>query len=272
MGRTREEKAPPRIPMLVFEDPRLGTSDAGRIAERLGVPFTRDAEETDDAELVLRMDETGLSLIGGGQVLRGDFTRLIPRISKENLPGELLVRAARIRGTEHPVAVDATAGLGEDAFLLAAAGFEVRMFEYDPVIAALLADALTRAAGHPALRDAAARMTLLEEDSVQALRALPFVPNVVLLDPMFPERRKSALVKKKFQLLHLLERPCGDEEGLLRAAFAAHPEKVIVKRPLKGPFLAGVRPGYSLSGKAIRYDCLIPPETPASRPQNGAEQ
>ena len=47
---------------------------------------------------------------------------------------------------EHPRAVDATAGLGEDSLLLAAAGFEVTLCEADPVIAVLLEDALTRAA------------------------------------------------------------------------------------------------------------------------------
>ena len=65
-------------------------------------------------------------------------------------------------------------------------------------------------------------------------------------------------MKKKFQLLHRLERPCDDEDALLRAAVAAGPRKVVVKRPVKGPFLAGVKPSYSLAGKAVRYDCIVP--------------
>ena len=195
-------------------------------------------------------------------VLRADFTRLLPRLRPDRLGRELLVRAARVRGVEAPTAVDATAGLGEDSLLLAAAGFSVTMFEKDPVIAALLRDALERAANEPQLAGIVARMTLVEGDSVAGLRELGFSPDVVFLDPMFPERTKSAAVKKKFQLLHHLERPCDNEEELLDAALAAHPRKVVIKRPLKGPRLAGAKPSHSLAGKAVRYDVLVPPPGP----------
>ena len=97
-------------------------------------------------------------------------------------------------------------------------------------------------------------------DSIEALRALATPPDVVYLDPMFPERRKSAAVKKKFQLLHRLERPCEDSEGeeLLAAAIAARPRKVVVKRPVKGPYLANVKPSHSVAGKVVRYDVIVP--------------
>ena len=209
--------------------------------------------------LELRRDDEGLALVGGGMVLRADFARLLPRLRADRLGRELLVRAARVRGTEAPTAVDATAGLGEDSLLLAAAGFTVTMFEKDPVIAALLRDALERAANDPQLTGVVARMTLVEGDSVAGLRALGFSPDVVFLDPMFPERTKSAAVKRKFQLLHHLERPCDNEEELLHAALTACPRKVVVKRPPKGSWLAGVKPSHSLAGKAVRYDVIVPP-------------
>jgi len=158
-----------------------------------------------------------------------------------------------------PTAVDATAGLGQDSLLLAAAGFTVTMFESDPVIAALLQDALDRAATDPRLEGLVARMTLVRADSIAALPMVSPVPDVVYLDPMFPERTKSAAVKKKFQLLHHLESPCEDQEELLRAALLAHPRKVVVKRPVKGPHLAGVKPSHTVAGKAVRYDCIVPP-------------
>lgn len=85
-------------------------------------------------------------------------------------------------------------------------------------------------------------------------------PAVVYLDPMSPARRKSAAVKNKFQLLHHLESPCEDAETLLQAALSARPRKVVVKRPPKGPHLAGVKPSYALSGKAVRYDVIALPE------------
>ena len=216
-------------------------------------------ETTLAAGLELRRDADGLALAGGGMVLRADFSALLPRLRPDRLGRELLVRAARVRGVEAPTAVDATAGLGEDSLLLAAAGFTVTMFEKDPVIAALLRDALERAAANPELAPVAARMTLVEGDSVAGLRDLGFSPDVVFLDPMFPERTKSAAVKKKFQLLHHLERPCDNEAELLGAALTAHPRKVVIKRPPRGPLLAGAKLSYQVAGKAVRYDVIVPP-------------
>ena len=218
-----------------------------------------DSNRLGDKGVELRRDAEGLALVGDGMVLRADFARLLPRLRPDRLGRELLVRAARVRGAEAPTAVDATAGLGEDSLLLAAAGFAVTMFEQDPVIAALLRDALERAANEPQLASVVARMTLIEGDSVAGLRELGFSPDVVFLDPMFPERTKSAAVKKKFQLLHHLERPCDNEDELLDAALAARPRKIVIKRPPKGPWLAGVKPSHSLAGKAVRYDVIVPP-------------
>ncbi len=207
-----------------------------------------------------RCDDGALALIGDGMVLRADLARLLPRLRADRLGRELLVRAARVRGVAAPTAVDATAGLGEDSVLLAAAGFTVTLYERDPVIAALLRDGLERAANEPQLADAVGRMRPVEGDSVAGLRSLDFTPDVVFLDPMFPARTKGAAVKKKFQLLHQLERPCADEAELLDAALAAHPRKVVIKRPPKGAWLAGVKPSHSLTGKAVRYDVIVPPQ------------
>ena len=199
----------------------------------------------------------GLALSDGKNTVCGDFSRLLPRIRRGNLAGEHLVRAVKLKGVERPLVVDATAGLGEDSFLLAAAGCRVLLYEKDPVIAALLRDAWERAKRDPETSEIAERMTVIEGDSVAALPTLDPPPDVVLLDPMFPERRKTALVKKKFQLLHLLERPCENERELLDAAFAAKPKRIVIKRPAKGPCLAGVKPSYSLDGSAVRFDCIV---------------
>ena len=199
----------------------------------------------------------GLALSDGKNTVCGDFSRLLPRIRRGNLSGEHLVRAVKLKGVERPLVVDATAGLGEDSFLLAAAGCRVLLYEKDPVIAALLRDAWERAQRDPETSEIAERMTVIEGDSVAALPTLDPPPDVVLLDPMFPERRKTALVKKKFQLIHQLERPCENERELLDAAFAAKPKRIVIKRPAKGPCLAGVKPSYSLDGSAVRFDCIV---------------
>lgn len=233
-------------------------------------------EEID--EIHLMYDCYGLSLVGKGQVFRGDYSGMLRRLSVNNLRSELLVKASKIKDNDSPLVIDATAGMGEDSLLLAAAGFRVRMYERNPVIAALLEDTLKRAGEDPQLSDAVSRMEVICGDSIEALKQIAEQsemmagqmkgktektgttcekPDVVYLDPMFPERQKSALVKKKFQLIHMLENPCSDEEEMLGAAIAARPHKIVIKRPLKGPFLSDIKPGFSLAGKAIRYDCIV---------------
>lgn len=232
---------------------------AQELAERLGVAVAPAGATAATGGMRLLVGEKGLSLEGDGMSLAADLSRMVPRLRPGNLGRELVVRAARIRGATGPLtAVDATAGMGEDSLLLAAAGFSVTLFERDPVICALLGDALVRATANPALAEAVSRMELRGEDSVPALPALGFKPDVVLLDPMFPERRKSASVKKKAQLLQRLERPAQDEAAMLDAAIKARPRKVVIKRPLKGTFLAGAKPAYQIAGKAVRYDVLVP--------------
>lgn len=224
--------------------------------------FDEACEMAEAVGLSLRETPAGLVLTDGDMELSADLSRMIPRLSQNALSRELLVRAARVRGEEAPLAVDATAGFGEDSLLLAAAGFTVELFECNPVIAVLLQDGLSRAALVPELAEPASRMRVHVGDSIQGLAALGedgVCPDVVYLDPMFPGRTKSAAVKKKFQLLHHLEQPCADEDALVRAALAAATRKVVVKRPIKGPLLAGLKPSSQLKGKAVRYDILIPP-------------
>ena len=268
--------------MMIYSESGTFLDTARMLSERLRVPYTIDKSELeafiseagtgipsvpdDDSEksakekpLYLKLDESGLSLTDGNLSLRGDFTANVSRLKRSNLERELLVKCAKLKDLDHsPVIIDATAGMGEDSLLLAASGFNVILYEYDPVIASLLEDSLRRAAMDPFLKEIVSRMELHIESSIEAMKNMEHSPDVVLLDPMFPARTKSALVKKKFQLLQQLERPCSDENELFNAALQAKPRKIVIKRPLKGPFLAGIKPDYSLSGKAIRYDCILP--------------
>lgn len=230
----------------------------GEAARRLREKFDTAAPGGDG--LTLRLDGEGLSLVSEGQALRGDFAHMLSRLKQANLSKELLVRAARIKAPEGPLtAVDATAGLGEDSLLLAAAGFHVTLYERNPVVYELLRDALERAAFMPELAEAVGRMELVHGDSIRGMADMDTPPHVILLDPMFPERQKSALVKKKLQMIQKLETPCADEEELLLAAMEAGPKKLIVKRPPKGPYLAGIKPDHSIEGKAVRFDCFVSP-------------
>ncbi len=200
----------------------------------------------------------GVALTDGRNSMQGDFTKMLPRLRYNNLTHETVVKAAKGKNIpENARILDATAGMGEDSLLLAAAGFQMTLCEYNPVIAALLRDTLERSADIPELTETVSRMQLLEEDSTEVMKAAAGTYDVILLDPMFPERKKSGLVKKKFQLLQQLETPCSTEEELLEAAIAAAPKRIMIKRPMKGPNLAGRKPSYSLKGKSIRYDVIV---------------
>ena len=208
--------------------------------------------------LSLQQNAEGLTLTDGELSIMVDFREMLPRLKQSNLQREMLVKAARIKGQPMPqTLIDATAGFGEDSLILAAAGFQVQLYEFDEVIAVLLKDGMERALEIPELKEAVGRMKLVCGDSTEGMKKLDFKPDIVLLDPMFPARQKSALIKKKFQLIQRLESPCSTEEQLLDAALAADPKRIVIKRPLKGPYLADRKPSYSLEGKAIRYDCFV---------------
>lgn len=244
--------------LAVFAEKEDERERAIALAERLHIDCLTDYTQKENYSLLLLYGENGLELSDGKNRMVGDYTRLIPRLRENNLNGELIVKASGIKKLSRPcMAVDATAGMGEDSLLLAAAGFDVWLFEYDPIIAALLEDTLLRSREIPGLGDIVARMHLKQGNSIEEMGKLTFCPDMILLDPMFPQRSKSGLVKKKFQLLHHLEKPCDNEEDLLKAAMESGPGRIVIKRPAKGPFLAGVKPDFSLQGKAIRCDCIL---------------
>lgn len=243
------------MPMKIICDNPEYKNDLSRISETLFLEPVSGTEKIPEEEVYLSFDEGGLSLRSGSLSYRGDFSEMERRVRNGLYQHELLVKAAKLKEKgAHPLALDLTAGMGNDAFLLAAAGFQVIMIEHDPVIAALLRDALRRGRKEEALSGIISRMTLLEGDSLQEIAGIPETPDIIYLDPMFPERKKTGLVKKKFQLLHKLEKPCENGEELLWAALRKRPQRVIIKRPANGPTLGGMKPDWSLQGGQIRYD------------------
>ena len=225
---------------------------AESFAERIGVPLVDKPGE----QLSILFDEKGVSLLGYGMRYQGDFSQMLRRVTNGRLQHEMLVRASR-SAEKGLRAIDATAGMGEDSFLLAAYGYEVTMYEQNPVIALLLKDAIHRAGKNVLLQDIVNRMQLIEGNSMEHLSGQEGGVSLIYLDPMFPERQKSGLIHKKLQLIQKLEAPCSEETALFDAAIRVKPAKIIVKRPLKGDYLAGRVPNHTLKGKAIRYDCYV---------------
>lgn len=243
---------------------------AAALAARLGLPCTAAA---DQAELLLAFTATAAGPARGQYAalelrpadgrcgaVRVDFDA--PAL-RHRLQGgaELVARAVRGRSREPLQVVDATAGLGRDALVLAANGFAVTMIERSPIVAALLADGLARAQASEVAETAAiaARLALVCADATQWLAAVVAEarPDVVYLDPMFPDERKSALPRKEMQLFQQLLEHGPEDPQLLAAARRAARLRVVVKRPIKGPLLAGVAPSHQLSGKAVRFDVYL---------------
>ena len=226
---------------------------AESFARKTGAPIVDKPGEY----LTIHFDPKGVSLSGFGLTYQGDFAEtMMHRVTNGRLQHEMLVKAASSE-KEGRKAIDATAGMGEDAFLLAAQGYEVTLYEQNPVVAALLKDAIRRAKKNQILKDIAGRMKVVEADSVECMSKLLDPVDVIYLDPMFPARQKSSLINKKLQLIQKLEPPCSEETDLFDAALKVGPSRIIVKRPLKSEYLAGREPSYTLKGKAIRYDCYV---------------
>ncbi len=102
--------------------------------------------------------------------------------------GQSLAKAMGLRAGKTPMIVDATAGLGRDAFLLASLGAHVIMIERSEKIQALLLDGMARAKAEGGeLREIISRMTLLKGDAKDLLPEL--VGEAILIDPMHPPRK-----------------------------------------------------------------------------------
>lgn len=170
--------------------------------------------------------------------------------------GQPLARAVGLKSGNNPSVIDATAGLARDAFVLATLGCDVTLIERQPAIAALLADGLNRAALDPEVAPIAARMRLVCANATECLRILPQA-DVVYLDPMYPVRGKTALVKKEMRAFHGLVGKDEDAGDLLQVARQVARKRVVVKRPKGAEALGGMQPGARIESRNTRYDLYL---------------
>jgi len=187
--------------------------------------------------------------------------KITHRRKKASIHHELLAKALGLRKkTEKPPRImDATAGLAQDSFILACLGFEVTLLERSPVVYAALLEGIARAEQHPEVSAVIKRMHLLHVDSIQYLASLTLDqrPDIIYLDPMFPERKKTALNKKEMRLLHDVVGEDLDSAQLFQTAIACALKRVVVKRPLSAEPLALLEPSYFLKGSSNRFDIYL---------------
>ncbi len=171
---------------------------------------------------------------------------------KQDLP-----KAVGMKNGKSPSIIDATAGQGKDAFLLASLGAAVTLIERSDTMHGMLADALARARDAGGIyEDICDRMTLIHGDSIELLHQLS--AEVVYIDPMHPPRKKSALVNGDMQKIQEIVGADPDQKDLIETAFKAASNRVVLKWPAKAARLDGLRqPSHQITGKTITFDVFM---------------
>lgn len=250
---------------LVAAEPELQAA-----AAKLAADYQLSPTATDH-DFILELTRDGLQLRWSA---RPDYQPLVLDYSRgrqawrQQLGGgkqEAVVRALGVAKGIRPRILDATAGLGRDGLMLAHAGCEVWLLERHPAIHALLDQAVLHLQQYQQAQEKVQwalnahvlpRGSLLEYSEIPAdLQDLGI--DAVYLDPMFPEREKSAAVKKDMQILQHLVGADLDADGLLPSALALAKHRVVVKRPAKAPFLAGQTPSTQIASKKHRFDVYV---------------
>ena len=236
----------PTVVSVQGESPARAREAAQQLALEYG-----NYQDTEGLLLVVGEASAWLELSGVKVTVKFDSAAMQHR--RKGGHNEMLGRAVGLKADRKPLIWDATGGLGRDAFVLADLGCEVTLCERVPVLAWLLDQAVRAAAvsGVDQVRAAAARMSVLAADS-KTMRAP--AETVIYLDPMFPERKKAAAVKKEAAMLQHLADQTDDSEALWRWAWDQPVERIVVKRPLRAPILGHIRPAHTLRGKSVRFD------------------
>lgn len=216
------------------------TEKANLIAKQLNVSVNQEAS------YCLWLSDEGLFLkVPGFLPIKPDFNA--PALQKRHFEGKKqgLVRACK--PSPGLTIIDATAGWGKDAAILASFGANVLMIERNPVMGLLLFEALGVSKGNAQLQLHLGQAY----DYLNSLKAEHY-PDVIYLDSMHPERSKSAKVKKDMQVLQELIGPDEDVSALIELAITRARKRVVVKWPAKVKPLV---PAFAtIGGKTVRFD------------------
>ena len=236
------------------------------LAQRLALPLLptgSDPIANEQVDAVLLVSGGSLFLQQTGRAAPGpvaaQFGSSAMRHRRRSGHNELLGKAVGVGKKPQLRVLDATAGLGRDSFVLADLGCDVILCERDPVIVELLRCGMNTATarGDQWLVEVLARMRLHPGDARHLAAGDRQGVDVIYLDPMFPQRDKSAAVKKEMALFQLLldsGAAAQDAGELLLWALQQDVARVVVKRPPRAPNLAQQQPSHCISGKAVRYD------------------
>jgi len=191
--------------------------------------------------------------------LRVDFVKgsVAHRLRFGGGRGQDLAKAMGLRAGKTPMIIDATAGLGRDSFLLASLGAKVILIERSEKMHALLADGMKRAAREGGeFREIICRMTLMKGDAKDFLHEL--AGEAILIDPMHPPRKSSALVRQELRQVREIVGTDDDAGDLVRLAFKHATNRVVLKWPAKADPIRGIKKcTHQIRGKTTRYDVFM---------------
>jgi len=229
------------------------------LANKLALPFA--TLTPDQIQLVLTQQRIEIRTPDLGKPIFIDFVegKNAHRRQFGGGRGQPLAKAIGLKKGATPTVIDATAGFGRDAFVLANLGCNITLLERNPLIATLLENAHQRAIDNTDISNVIARMSINNADAIEYLNQLEEQqrPDVIYMDPMYPSREKSALVKKDMRLLHQLAGPDSDSEQLLTVARDIALKRVVVKRPKSAPYVGEQNPATSIESKNTRYDIYL---------------
>ena len=251
---------------------------AKQLSEKMGLPVyqinpQKSQKRFEQAQWQLVFTDKGLALRLSTEPswsdIRVDFASAALAYRKQHGGGrnEAIAKAIGIKGKDSLSVIDCTAGMGVDSFIMASVGADVLMLERSPIIAALLDDALFRFAAE--LDPLHEKLKLVQSDASEYLQNVfntdsthsdSNIPDVIYIDPMFPHKKKSALVKKEMQAFQMLLGPDQDSEDLLSAALKVNPKRVVVKRPNEAPELVnkqGRSASMAIRSKKHRFDVYL---------------
>lgn len=249
------------LTVIEFEEEDLKPK-AEQLASDFGLKIRDKGTEPPDAILLLTQQHLELHRVRNAPAskpFRIDFTEETFQYRKLHGGARMLIKALGIKKT-HPTIIDVTGGLARDSFLVASSGCPVIVYERNPVVAALLQNALSRAVQHPNTMEAAQRLQLIFTDATAALKEMSESGkncDIIYIDPMFPQRSKSAKVKKDLQTLQFLIGQDPDTTELFEMAMSVATKRVVVKRPRKSPTLTNLKPSHTIEGSTIRFDVYL---------------
>lgn len=235
---------------------------ARSLATELGLPYQDDAPPSFAFILAVTPDHIELRTAESTGAVHVDFTAgaLAHRRRFGGGRGQPLARAVGLKKGAVPRVLDATAGLGRDAFVLANLGCTVHMIERSPVSMALLSDGLRRACSDPEIGEMVRHRMKLTFGNARLIMSQLHDnerPEVVYLDPMYPHRIKSAQVKKEMRAFQLVIGEDADTAELLEAALMCARQRVVVKRPRLAPPIMGAKASMAIESKNTRYDVYL---------------